>query len=112
MTDELAVMQVRDLTGVFAARGLGRELAAGLGLDHQDQVRVATAVSEICRSAVTVGQTAVIAFGADQASLVLSVTMSGEPPADGTAAAARLIGRPRQAGGPASGVHAGRVETQ
>ena len=91
MTDELAALQVRDLTGVFAARGLGRELAAGLGLDHQDQVRVATAVSEICRSAVTVGQTAVIAFGADMASLVLTVTISGEPPADGTAAAARLM---------------------
>jgi signal transduction histidine kinase len=91
MTDELAALQVRDLTGVFAARGLGRELAAGLGLDHQDQVRVATAVSEICRSAVTVGLTAVIAFGADVANLVLTVTISGEPPADGTAAAARLM---------------------
>jgi signal transduction histidine kinase len=91
MTDELATLQVRDLTGVFAARGLGRELAAGLGLDHQDQVRVATALSEICRSAVTVGETAVIAFGADKASLVLTVTISGQPPADGTAAAARLM---------------------
>jgi signal transduction histidine kinase/CheY-like chemotaxis protein len=91
MTDELATLQVRDLTGVFAARGLGRELAAGLGLDHQDQVRVATALSEICRSAVTVGQSAVIAFGADTASLVITVTVSGEPPADGTAAAARLM---------------------
>ena len=50
MTEELARLRVRDLTGVFAARGLGRELAAGLGLDHQDQVRVATALSEISRS--------------------------------------------------------------
>ncbi len=91
MTDELASLQVRDLTGVFAARRLGRELAAGLGLDHQDQVRVATALSEICRSAVTVGDTAVITFGADPASLVLTVTVSGEPPADGISAAARLM---------------------
>jgi signal transduction histidine kinase/CheY-like chemotaxis protein len=91
MTEELATLQVRDLTGVFAARGLGRELAAGLGLDHQDQVRVATAVSEICRSVVTAGLTTVIAFGADKASLVLTVTISGEPPADATAAAARLM---------------------
>jgi signal transduction histidine kinase len=91
MTEELATLQVRDLTGVFAARGLGRELAAGLGLDHQDQVRVATALSEICRSAVTVGLTAVIAFGADKASLVLTVTVSGVPPADGTAGAGRLM---------------------
>jgi signal transduction histidine kinase/CheY-like chemotaxis protein len=91
MTDELASLRVRDLPGVFAARRLGRELAAGLGLDHQDQVRVATALSEISRSAVTVGQTAVIAFGADVASLVLTVTVDGAPALDGIVAAGRLM---------------------
>jgi signal transduction histidine kinase len=91
MTEDLARLPVRDLPGVFAARGLGRELAARLGLDHQDQVRVATTLSEVCRSAVTVGLSAVITFGADQASLVLTVTVDGEPPADGLAAAARLM---------------------
>ncbi|HEY0936368.1 MAG TPA: hybrid sensor histidine kinase/response regulator, partial [Trebonia sp.] len=91
MTDDLARLSVRDLPGVFAARGLGRELAAGLGLDHQDQVRVATALSEVSRSAVTLGQTAVIAFGADQRGLVLTVTVSGEPAAGGITAAARLM---------------------
>jgi signal transduction histidine kinase len=91
MTDELALLRVRDLTGVFAARRLGRELAAGLGLDDRDQVRVATALSEISRSAVTVGQTAVIAFGADKTSLVLTVTVNGEPPEEGIVAAARLM---------------------
>ncbi len=91
MTDELASLRVRDLPGVFAARRLGRELAAGLGLEQQDQVRVATALSEISRSAVTVGQTAVIAFGADETSLVLTVTVNGEPPEEGIAAAARLM---------------------
>ncbi|HVT67577.1 MAG TPA: ATP-binding protein [Trebonia sp.] len=91
MTDELATLPVRDLNGVFAARGLGRELAAGLGLDYQDQVRVATALSEVCRSAVTVGHSAVIVFGADMTSLALSVTVSGEPPTDGLAAASRLM---------------------
>jgi signal transduction histidine kinase len=91
MTDELASLHVRDLAGVFAARRLGRELAAGLGLEQQDQVRVATALSEISRSAVTVGQTAVIAFGADKASIVLTVTLDGEPPEEGIAGAARLM---------------------
>ena len=91
MTDELATLNVHDLPGVFAARRLGRELAAGLGLDHQDQVRVATALSEVCRSAVTVGQTALIAFGSEPGTLVLTATVSGEPPADGIAAAARLM---------------------
>jgi signal transduction histidine kinase/CheY-like chemotaxis protein len=91
MTDELASLRVRDLAGVFAARRLGRELADGLGLDDQDQVRVATALSEISRSAVTIGQTAVIAFGADATSLVLTVTVNGEPPEEGIVAAARLM---------------------
>jgi signal transduction histidine kinase len=98
MTDELANLHVRDLAGVFAARRLGRQLAVGLGLDQQDQVRVATALSEVCRSAVTVGQTAVIAFGADKTSLVLTVKVSGEPPADGTSAAARLMDTAKASG--------------
>ena len=91
MTSELARLEVRDVTGVFAARQVGRGLAAGLSLDRQDQIRVATALSEISRSAVTVGLTAIIAFGVDDADLVLSVTLDGEPPADGVAAAARLM---------------------
>jgi signal transduction histidine kinase len=91
MTDELASLRVRDLPGVFAARRLGRELAAGLGLDQQDQVRVATALSEVSRSAVTLGETAVIAFGADESSLVLTVTVEGTTPEDGISAASRLM---------------------
>jgi hypothetical protein len=91
MTDELASLRVRDLTGVFAARRLGRELAAGLGLEHQDQVRVATALSEVTRSAVTLGESAVIAFGADESSLVLSIAFDGALPAEGIAAAGRLM---------------------
>ena len=91
MTDELASLHVRDLPGVFAARRLGRELAAELGMDVRDQVRVATALSEVSRSAVTVGQTAVIAFGADKSRLVLTVTVDGEPPEEGIIAAARLM---------------------
>jgi signal transduction histidine kinase/CheY-like chemotaxis protein len=91
MTEELASLRVKDLPGVFAARRLGRELAAELGLEHQDQVRVATALSEVARSAVTLGQTAVITFGADEASLVLRVTVNGPLPEDGVAAAGRLM---------------------
>jgi signal transduction histidine kinase len=89
--NELARLHVRDLAGVFAARRMGRELAAGLGLERQDQVRVATALSEISRSVVTDGHSAVIAFGADATNLVLTVTADGPPSADGIAAAARLM---------------------
>jgi signal transduction histidine kinase len=91
MTAEFASLHVQDLPGVFAARRLGRELAAVLGLEQHDQTRVATALSEVSRSTLSAGQTAVIAFGADDTSLVLAVTVDGEPPADGIAAAARLM---------------------
>lgn len=88
---ELASLRVGDLAGVFTARSLSRELAAGLGLDNQDQIRVATALSEVCRSTLALAQTAVIAFGADETSLVLSVTVHGSAPKDGIAAAGRLM---------------------
>jgi signal transduction histidine kinase/CheY-like chemotaxis protein len=91
MTDELASLRVKDLPGVFAARRLGRELAAGLGLEQQDQVRVATALSEVSRSAITTGQSAMVVFGADEAGLVLTVTVTGEQPGEGITAASRLM---------------------
>ena len=91
MISQLARLDVRDLAGVFAARQLGRGLAASLTLERQDQIRVATALSEIGRSAVTAGLTAVIAFGVDDTDLLLTVTLDGEPPAEGIAAAARLM---------------------
>jgi len=88
---ELVRIDVRDPAGVFAARQLGRGLAVMLALERQDQIRVATALSEITRSAVTAGRTAAITFGADDADLVLTVALDGEPPADGIAAAALLM---------------------
>jgi signal transduction histidine kinase len=91
MTTEFASLHVRDLPEVFAARRLGRELASALALEHHDQVRVATALSEISRSTITAGLTADIVFGADATSLVLTVTVDGEPPAEGVTAAARLM---------------------
>ncbi len=91
MLTELATLQVRDISGVLAARQIGRELATRLALEPQDQVRVATALSEICRSALVAGRVAVIVFGADEEDLVLTVTVNGEPPAEGVAAAARLM---------------------
>jgi signal transduction histidine kinase/CheY-like chemotaxis protein len=91
MLTELATLRVRDVSGVLSARQIGRQLATGLALEHQDQVRVATAISEVCRSTLSAGQTAVIVFGADDADLVVIVTVDGEPPTDGISAAARLM---------------------
>src|SRR5580698_4688233 len=91
MISELARLDVRNLAGVYAARQLSRTLAARLDLEPQDQIRVATAVSEIGRSAVTAGQGAVLAFGIDDFDLLLTATFEGEPPDEGVAAASRLM---------------------
>jgi signal transduction histidine kinase len=91
MSGELASLEVRDLPGVFAARRLGRGLAASLAMESPDQIRVATALSEICRSAVTAGQTAVISFGADDKDLLIAIGHDGKPSAEGIAAAGRLM---------------------
>jgi len=91
MTSQLARLEVRDPAGAFAARQLGRGLAAVLDLDRQDQVRVATALSEISRSAVTAGRRIVITFGIDDADLVLTVAMDGPPPSDAIGPVERLM---------------------
>jgi signal transduction histidine kinase len=93
MTSQLARLDVRDPDGVFAARQLGRGLAGLLELDRQDQIRVATALSEISRSVVTAGLRGVITFGIDDLDLVLTVTVNGAPPSDGVASAGRLMDR-------------------
>ena len=98
MTSDFARIEVRDVGGVFSARQLGREVAAELRLDRQDQVRVATALSEVARSAVVTGQTAAVAFSADQSDLIITVRFDGEAPAEGTRAAARLMDEATAAG--------------
>lgn len=91
MTTELARFELRDAGGVFAARQLGREVAAELMLDRQDQVRVATAISEIGRDVVIAGQTALIVFAADNVALHVTVTHDGPLTGSGLTAAGRLM---------------------
>jgi signal transduction histidine kinase/CheY-like chemotaxis protein len=91
VTTELARFELRDTAGVFAARQLGREVAAELALDRQDQVRVATAISEIGRDVVVAGQTATIVFAADSSALHVTITHESLLPGTGVAAAVRLM---------------------
>jgi signal transduction histidine kinase/CheY-like chemotaxis protein len=100
MMRELLRVEVRDTAGVFTARQLGREVAAELRLERQDQVRVATALSEVGRELVIAGQAAVIVFLAGEAELIVRVEHPGPPPGAATAAAARLMDRV-ESGGPA-----------
>jgi signal transduction histidine kinase/CheY-like chemotaxis protein len=98
VSGELLRVEVRDTVGVFAARQLGREVAAELGLERQDQVRVATALSEIGRELVIAGQAAVIVFLATGGELVVRVEHQGPPPQNALTAASRLMDRVESAG--------------
>ncbi len=49
MTGQLLHMALRVEHDIFLVRQRGREVAAAVGLEHQDQVRLATALSEVAR---------------------------------------------------------------
>ncbi len=91
MSSEVARISVRDSSGIYAARQLGREAAAELGVDSQDQVRVAATVSELGRSAIVADQSVEFVFGAGEADLEVEATFSGPPAQDGVTAARRLM---------------------
>ncbi|HEX9066262.1 MAG TPA: ATP-binding protein [Streptosporangiaceae bacterium] len=89
--EEVARIVVRDSAGIFAARQLGREAAGELGLEGQDQARVAAAISELGRSAVVADQAVEIVFAAGEIDLEVEVTFDGPPTQDGITAAGRLM---------------------
>ena len=91
MTQELLRIEIRDAAGVFAARQIAREVAAELALERQDQVRVATALSEIGRELVVSGRAGVVAFLAADDDLVVTVEHDGPSPREALSAAARLM---------------------
>ena len=59
-------VSVAEEAGVVTARQRARQLAALLGFDHQDQVRIATATSEIARNALQYGRDGRVEFFADR----------------------------------------------
>jgi signal transduction histidine kinase len=82
--NELLRMTLATESGVFAMRQYGREAAEAIGLDPQDQVRVATALSDIGRDLVRSGTEATITFALTSTSaprLSIEITWLG-PPAD------------------------------
>ncbi|MGC5011502.1 ATP-binding protein [Streptosporangium sp. DT93] len=92
--DELIRILVKDDQDVFAMRKLGREVAGSVGLDTQDQIRVATALSEIGRELLEAGSGASFAFRLGQEALTVTIEFSataGFRPADGVTLAGRLV---------------------
>src|SRR4051794_11038484 len=65
MTTKLAATAIRAEEDVVEARRQAREIASRLGLDPNDQIRVATAVSEIARNAFHYAGGGSVEFGFD-----------------------------------------------
>ncbi|MEU4238964.1 ATP-binding protein [Actinoplanes sp. NPDC026619] len=58
-------MRMRVEQDVFVVRQLGREVARAVGMEQQDQTRLATALSEVARVVVAAGQAADVVFEAE-----------------------------------------------
>jgi signal transduction histidine kinase len=92
--DELIRIRVRDDQDVFAMRKLGREVAGSVGMETQDQIRVATALSEIGRELVEAGADASVAFRLERDALLVAIDFSpkiGFRSSDGATLAGRLV---------------------
>ncbi|PZR53096.1 hypothetical protein DNL40_08800 [Xylanimonas oleitrophica] len=97
---ELLRFPVRSDADVLELRRTGRSVAEGLGLDLQDQVRFATALSEVGRSAAAAGGgVATVTVRQETGESVLAVTLtttmtmpvSGQAEDGGVPAARRLV---------------------
>ncbi|WP_440070130.1 ATP-binding response regulator [Streptosporangium sp. OZ121] len=92
--DELSRIHVQDDQDVFAMRKLGREVAESVGLEAQDQIRVATALSEIGREFVEAGADISVSFRLERDALLVAVDFSAKTdfrPSDGVTLAGRLV---------------------
>jgi signal transduction histidine kinase len=85
----LLTVSLAEQMGVLTARQRARQLAHLLGFDHQDQIRIATATSEIARNAVEYGRNGRVQFlidlGADPPLFVVRVTDEGPGIVEGEA---------------------------
>jgi signal transduction histidine kinase len=77
----VVTVQVREEVDVVAARQRARQLAFLIGFSHQDQVRIATAVSEVARNAFQYGGGGrvefALALAADSQALLITVIDNG-----------------------------------
>ncbi|GAA3445223.1 ATP-binding protein [Planomonospora venezuelensis] len=92
--DELIRLRVLDDRDVFTMRRVGREVAEMAGLAGSDQIRVATALSEIGREVLARGLAASAAFLLGRDTLTVTIDLpadTGFQRADGVTLAGRLV---------------------
>lgn len=76
MTTQLHMLKLANERDVVNARQRARAIAEALGFDHHDQIRIATAVSEIARNAFRYAQGGAVSFGADLDGSLFSVAVT------------------------------------
>jgi signal transduction histidine kinase len=89
-------IRLRAEQDIFLARQLGREVTRSIGLEQQDQTRVATALSEVARLVLAAGRAADLVFGVSGDRVpTLLVEMEYPVPGDATRLAPLLgqVGR-------------------
>ena len=97
MTGEpLMRMRLRVEQDIFMVRQLGREVARAVGLETQDQTRMATALSEAARVLLASGRETDVAFSIEPfgvPTLLVTMAQPGATEADRIARQLQLIGR-------------------
>ena len=89
--DELLRLPILGETDVFLVRQRGREVAAAVGLEDQDRIRVATVLSDLGRELVRQATPATVLFRLRPAALVIELAWRGGPLGPGGDVAARLV---------------------
>jgi signal transduction histidine kinase/CheY-like chemotaxis protein len=97
---ELLTVEIERELDVIAVRQRGRDVAVALGLDAQDQVRIATALSEVGREVLAMGGASIVfaLIGSVPPALVITLTTEAAVPqprdatqVEGVLAARRLL---------------------
>jgi signal transduction histidine kinase len=92
VNEPLLRVRIRDEQDIFLVRQWGREVARVLGLEIQDQTRLATAISEVGRLMLATGRGADVAFVATgMQAPTLWVEMENPVPGDDNRLAPRLV---------------------
>ncbi len=78
MTTPLHTLRLVTERDVVSARQRARTIANALGFDHHDQIRIATAVSEIARNAFRYAQGGAVSFSVEPAERMLRISVVDE----------------------------------
>src|ERR1700761_692150 len=71
-------VQLANERDVVSARQRARSVAAALGFDHHDQIRIATAVSEIARNAFRYARGGAVTFGVDPEQSLFKIVVTDQ----------------------------------